>query len=71
MIGHTYIFTKGIDNIKFTISLKSYEEKAFAECPQSLFIFYNSFSLRLTENFHEHKYFLKTLSTYFVYIIFL
>ena len=28
-----------------------------------LFIFYNSFSLLLTENLHKHKHFLKTLST--------
>ena len=26
IIGHTYIFTKWIDNFKFFISLKSYEE---------------------------------------------
>ena len=33
------------------------------------FIFYNSFSLRLTENLHEQKHFLKTRSTCFVNII--
>ena len=38
---------------------------------KSLFIFYNSFSLRMTENLHEQKHFQKTWSTYFVYIIFL
>ena len=31
------------------------------ECPQSLFIFYNSFSLRLTENLHEQKAFSKSI----------
>ena len=39
--------------------------------PKRLFIFYNSFSLRLTENLHKQNHFLKTLSTCFVYIIFL
>ena len=38
--------------------------------PKRLFIFYNSFSLRLTENLHEQKHFLKTRSRCFVYIIF-
>ena len=38
--------------------------------PKCLFIFYrpNFFSLRLTENLHERKHFLKTWSTCFVYI---
>ena len=35
-----------------------------------MFIFHNSFSLRLTENLHEQKHFIKTRSTCFVYIIF-
>ena len=39
--------------------------------PKRLFIFNNSFSLRLTENLHKQKHFLKTLSTCFVYVIFL
>ena len=34
--------------------------------PKCLFILYNSFSLRLTENLHKQKSFLKTLSTCFV-----
>ena len=39
--------------------------------PKRLFIFYNSFPLRLTENLHEQKHFLKTCYTCFIYIIFL
>ena len=38
--------------------------------PKCLFIFYNLFSLQLTENFHEQKHFLKAFTTCFVYIIF-
>ena len=39
--------------------------------PKCLFFFYNSFSLWLTENLQKQKYLLKTLSTCFVFIIFL
>ena len=39
--------------------------------PKRLFLFYNSFSLRLTENLHEQKHILKAFTTCFVYIIFL
>ena len=39
--------------------------------PKRQFIFYNSFSLWLTENLHKQKRFLKTWSTCFVYKIFL
>ena len=39
--------------------------------PKRLFIFYNWFSLRLTENLHEQFFFLKARSICFVYIIFL
>ena len=39
--------------------------------PKCLFIFYSSFSLRLTENLQEQKKFLQKWSTCFVYIIFL
>ena len=42
-----------------------------SSAPKRWFIFYNSFSLRLTENLHEQKHFLKTWYTCFVYIIFL
>ena len=44
--------TKCNDNLKFLISLKSYEELAFALVPP--------FSLWLTENLHEQKHFFKT-----------
>ena len=33
----------------------------FLEAPKCLFIFYRSFSLRLTENLHEQKHFLKNM----------
>ena len=36
--------------------------------PEHMFIFYSSFSLRLTENFSKQKHFLKTLSTYHFFI---
>ena len=39
IIGHMYIFTTCIDNFKFTISLKSYEEEAFEWVPQKTFLF--------------------------------
>ena len=66
-----YIYTKCNDNFKITVSLKSYEKVFCMSAPKSLFIFYNSFSLCSTENFHNLKHFNKTISTCFVYIIFL
>ena len=39
--------------------------------PKGRFIFYNLFSLWLTENLPKQKHFRKTLFTCFVYIIFL
>ena len=45
-LAYVYICTKCNDKFKFSISPKSYQEKAFP-------FFYNSFSLRLTENLHE------------------
>ena len=39
--------------------------------PKRLFNFSNSFYLRLTENLHEQKHFLKAFTTCFVYITFL
>ena len=38
-IWHTYVFTKCIDNFKFTISLKSNEEQSFAWVPPNACLF--------------------------------
>ena len=38
--------------------------------PKGLFIFYNLFSLQLTENLHKQKHFLKTRSTILFKIFF-
>ena len=72
IIGHTYICTKCNDNFKFTLISNIKRCKDFSSSPpKCLFIFYNLFSLRLTENLHEQKHFLRTWSICFVYIIFL
>ena len=38
--------------------------------PKRLFILYNSFSLRLIENLHEQKHFLKAFTTHVLFIAF-
>ena len=61
IIDHTYIFTKFIDNFKFTLISKILGGVMFSlSAPKRWFIFYNLFSLRLTENLHEQEKFLKT-----------
>ena len=75
--GHTHIYiyicTKCNDNFKFTILFSKFLWGVVfsMSARKCLFIFYNSFSLRLKENLHKKKHFLKTWSTCFVYIIFL
>ena len=73
-IYYSFFSERGIPvecNFKFSISKILWGEGFSLSASKSRFIFYNSFSLRLTENLHEQKHFHQRCASCFVYNIFL